>query len=565
MAKISLNIAANVDDAALTKIKSIESELRSLAKTLNVSNANAGVKQQINETATAYTALSDVIRKNARETEAQAKKLNADTRARAQTLKEIQAATKATQNNTKSVKQSTQANEKHTQSILSMASGFLQWQLAATLIMQPLQKLREAISSINETLVVTEDTVIGLQRVLDETLANEEISDKLYELAQRYGQTFENVSTIATNFARTGMSWVDTIKATEAALLALNVAELDAAQASDGMIAIMQQFGKEASDLEGIIDMLNKTADGFAVSTDKLLKALQRTGSSAKNANLTLEETIGIVAALSEATGRSGENLGTAVNSLIQYSSKASALDIFASLDEGTANMVEKYRQGAATILDVWEEVSRVINNMDSRQESILSDLANSEDIKDLNSELSEELGDIFEQVNDVYGTANTFRKNYFIALLGNMQTVKEAAETAMDSAGYSQNENLQYMNTYTAKVNQLDAAWQQLANDEQGWLAIKKGFVEMGIGILGLIENVGGLQTALAATATVSTLLFGKRFMTSVMDFVANIKKSETSVWNLHKNLKLLKNICDNLSEFCYFCSRNNKLKYKI
>ena len=605
MAQIKLNIVTNIDEKASANIKAVSTSLEGLAKSLNTIKPNKELTKQLSALARSYQSMTrnlnaelkqakittetakanklaaqtatekakatkvaaqtaidnakadkvaaqaanelakakGVAARNANDAKrAEAQMLNAQTNARKQEWKEIQAATKATQNNTKSVKQSTQANEKHTQSILSMASGFLKWQLAATLIMKPLQKLREAISSINETLVVTEDTIIGLQRVLDETLANEEISDKLYELAQRYGQTFENVSTIATNFARTGMSWVDTIKATEAALLALNVAELDAAQASDGMIAIMQQFGKEASDLEGIIDMLNKTADGFAVSTDKLLKALQRTGSSAKNANLTLEETIGIVAALSEATGRSGENLGTAVNSLIQYSSKASALDIFASLDEGTANMVEKYRQGAATILDVWEEVSRVINNMDSRQESILSDLANSEDIKDLNSELSEELGDIFEQVNDVYGTANTFRKNYFIALLGNMQTVKEAAETAMDSAGYSQNENLQYMNTYTAKVNQLDAAWQQLANDEQGWLAIKKGFVEMGIGILKLIENVGGLQTALAATATVSTLLFGKRFMTSAMDFIANIKKSETSVWNLHKNLKLLK-----------------------
>jgi TP901 family phage tail tape measure protein len=200
-----------------------------------------------------------------------------------------------------------------------MAQGFFQWQMAATLVMKPLQMVRNAWASINETLVKTEDAVISLQRVLNNpSLSNSDISGKLYNLAQRYGQTFDNVNDIAQNFARTGMSWVETIQATESALLALNVAELDATQASEGMIAIMQQFGYEASELTGIIDMLNKVADNFAVTTDKLLTALQRTGSSAKNAKLDLAETVGIITALSEATGRSGENIGTAVNSLIQ-------------------------------------------------------------------------------------------------------------------------------------------------------------------------------------------------------------------------------------------------------
>lgn len=411
-------------------------------------------------------------------------------------------------------------------SLSEIVGGFLKFQIAARLVMIPLQAIKKMWTSINETLTKTEDAVVALQRILNnDNLSNKDISGKMYDLAQKYGQTFENVNDIAQNFARTGMSWNETIKATEAALLALNVAELDATQASDGMIAIMQQFGYEASELTSIIDILNKTADNYAVTTDKLLTALQRTGSSAKNANLSLEETVGLITALSESTGRSGQNLGTAINSLIQYSTKDSALDTFASLDDSTAAVVEKYRKGGADILEVWQAVSQVINNMDSRQEGILAGLANSEDIQNLETELQDELGDIFETVNDVYGTANTFRKNYFIALLGNMQTVEDAIETASNASGYSAKENAKYLDTYTAKTNKLKAQWQELASDEKGLLSIKKLFADIGGGILQLMEWTGGLRTAFLALSTTVWALFGPKILSAVKKLTTGFK----------------------------------------
>ena len=128
-------------------------------------------------------------------------------------------------------------------SLQDIISGFLKFQFAAMFVMKPLNAIRDAWASINETLVKTEDAVVSLQRVLnDDSLSNETISGKLYDLAAKYGQTFENANSIAQNFARTGMNWNETIKATEAALLALNVAELDATQASDGLIAIFIFF-----------------------------------------------------------------------------------------------------------------------------------------------------------------------------------------------------------------------------------------------------------------------------------------------------------------------------------
>lgn len=387
-------------------------------------------------------------------------------------------------------------------SFTEIVKGFLKFQLAAMVVMKPLQLIRQGWEDLNETLVETEDAVVALRRVAGEA-AN---ANELYDLAQRYGQTFENVNDIATNFARAGYDWNETIQATEAALLALNTAELDAAQASDGMIAILQQFGYEASELEGVIDKLNITADNAAVSTDKLLTALQRTGSSAKNANLSLEQTVGIITALSEATGRSGENLGTAINSLIQFSTKSSSLDTFAKLGGNVEEVVERYRQGGATVLEIWQALSEVIKSNADYTESVLGKTFTTEEFEALNEETKQALGESFAQTTEIYNTASTFRKNYFIALLQNLDQVQESLDTMQGAQGYSQKENLQYLDTYTARVNALEAKWQDIANDEQGLLGIKKGLVDIASGLLDALDFIGGIQTILVGLV-ISTL----------------------------------------------------------
>lgn len=408
-------------------------------------------------------------------------------------------------------------------SLREIVGGFIKFQAAAMIVMKPLQLIRTAWQDINETLVETENRVVELRRVAGQ-VAN---SDELYKLAQQYGQTFENVSELTLNFARNGMEWTEALQATEAALLAINVAELDVTQASEGMIAVMNQFGIEASELESIVDKLNITADNAAVTTEKLLSALQRTGSSAVNAKLSLEETVGIITALSEATGRSGQNIGTAVNSLIQFSTKAESLEVFEKLGGGVQKAVEDYRMGAGTVLDIWRELSSVVQSSGAQSEGILGSLFGDEDWRTLNEELKTELGENFATVTEIYGTASTFRKNYFIALLQNLDQVDDTLADMNGAQGYSQKENLQYLDTYTAKVNSLEAQWKKIANDEQGLLGIKKDLVDMASGVLTLIENLGGIKTVLTEIAVIAGTIIISSKWTAIIAGITKIKSA--------------------------------------
>lgn len=406
--------------------------------------------------------------------------------------------------------------------LLDTVSGFLKFQVSAMLVMKPLQLLQSALSSINETLVETEKVVVSLQRVLDETVASGEISSELYAIAENLGQSFDNVQEIAQNFAKAGLSWQDTLAATEAAVLALNVAELTATESSEGLIAVMQQFNYEASELTYVIDVLNKAADKSAVDTADLLVALQKTGSYASAANLSLEETVGLISALSEATAASGQNIGNALKSLFAYSSKASSLEMFASLSDDMKAVVDMYQIGNASILDVWEELADTMTNLSDAQADLLEQWSSE---SGLETELGAELGDVYDQLTGVYDTAGVYRKNYFIALLNNFDEVKEVMGEISDASGYTAEEQAKYMDTYEAKLNSLQAQWEELANDEQGWLAFKKGLLDIASGLLTAIEYTGGLRTVVLALGTALWIAFGDKIISAVKSFGTALK----------------------------------------
>lgn len=422
----------------------------------------------------------------------------------------------------------------------NLVERYAKFYASSLLVRKPLQLIQNALSDVGETLVKTEDAVIELNRVLDDPQPTQEVANRLYDIAYAYGSTFESASTIASNFARAGKSWNESLQATEAALLAMNVAELNATEASDGLLSIIAQFDMETSDLIDVVDKLNKTADKNPVSTQKLLQAIQRAGSAAKNANVSFDQTLGLITAISEATNRSGQNIGTAVNSLIQYSTKN--VDVFATLSKESEEMVEKFKLGLVSIVDVWNQVAKDIHDDKEARDNIITALG-TDGLEELSSTLHDELGDLVSEIDGVYNVANTYRKNYFIALLDNMDRYMKVQEQLTDYQGYSQEENEKYMETYTAKVNQLNDAWQKLANDEQGILGFKKNLVETGIALVGIVEKGGGIKTVVSEVAvlmgSIATFFNGAKIGKALEGILKTIKETGTYIKETWSGMK--------------------------
>ena len=501
MAKIVLNI---VTEAAKSKkeIDALKISIDAIAQSLSNVKVDKNLTAQINALTNHYKAVAaaaEKVQKVNYHNEIQEEKLAQakakTTKAIAEEMKATNRANEAFYRATKAKNDDARAQEKHTaqmkkaaaqakktaestqkmadstktksQNIISMIPNIMKWQVAMTAVMLPLRKMQEALESVNETLVETEKRVISLRRVAgDSANANE-----LYKLAQQYGQTFENVAEVVELLVKSGYEWSEAIKAAEPALLAINVAELDATQATEGLIAVVKQYGMELEDLNYIQGVLNKTADNSAVTTEKLLLALQKTGSTADNANISFEETVGLITALSEGTAASGQNIGNALRSLIVFTKDDKALQTFASLSENMKSLVDDYKTGGGSIVDVWRGLGTELQKLENSGQTLRDIFGGT----DLDSDIAAKLTEVEDQIAEVYGTAGNYRQNYFIALLKNLSTVEKVTKNLGDANTYSQKENIKYLESYEAKANKLKETWRELANDQHGLMMIKK------------------------------------------------------------------------------------------
>lgn len=412
----------------------------------------------------------------------------------------------------------TGAQQSFIQLIIDKAKWYTAFQIQYQLI--------DLFKQIHSVVKQTEDAVVELRRVLNEDVSKSAISKELYEIGYEFGRTFEEVSEVATKFAQAGKSWDETIALTRGTMLALNTAELDVTQSTQGLIAVMQQWNFEATDFADIVDKINITGDNFAVTSETIVAALQRASSSAKNANISFEETIGIITAMAEATGRSGENIGTALNSLIVYTTKAASLDTFSGLSERMAEVVKAYRIGATSIFEVWQALSEELQGLNERQQEKLLEMT---DYSQFADELESQASEYTDKIRSTYETAGSYRQNYFIALLKDMEKARDAIENMADAEGYSIRENENYMESFSARWNQFIAMLSQLAVQvgDAGLLDLMKSLAQAGIEVTKLAKNLGGIipiLTAISGIIAVKKQQEITKFISNTINGIKNI-----------------------------------------
>ena len=374
----------------------------------------------------------------------------------------------------------------------------------------------EAIQKTFETLKSVEDQVVEITRVFsDANVDMGNFSKSMFNLATTYGRSFEDAGEVVLRFAQAGENAEDSLKLAETALLALNTAELDVENSTNSLIGIMRQWKMENEDFPLLIDKINYTADNFAVTSQDLVDGLLRSSSAAKNAKLSFDETIGVLTAMREASGRTGREVGNALNTLITYTQKAQMDGTLEGL--GFNVYTDKNKQALKSVLDMWKEMSEVVT---SGNKDIVDALMEQSDATSLLSDevanyagLTDELAKIRETENqlnkeaitdmekqEIYETGKTLRRNYFIALLNNMNKAQRVTNDLMYAEGHSMNENAKYMDTLTAKYNIFIGSLRELAQQagESGLMDLAKDALDLATGFNQMLMSVGGVETAL-------------------------------------------------------------------
>lgn len=373
----------------------------------------------------------------------------------------------------------TLAYSEKTGSMANLLQRRTSWLVSGGLVFGGLAGLGEAVSTINEV----ESGMTVIARVTEDVNFNfKEMRDELQQLGVTYGDVWADTSDIAIKWAQAGYNMADTAELTKDSLLALNTAELNSEQATSGLIAIMAQWGLTAEDLLPVIDKINKVADDYAITSSDLVAGLTRSSGAAKVLGMTMEETIAILTAMREATGRTGKEVGNALNSILSFMQRPTAIKAFET--EGIRVFADEARTQFRNVIEVFEEMAKRWPQMSEATQNAFVEQADAAGL--YSEEMAEVIGQE-EEYNDIQqrnlsqAAAGIYRRNYLLALLQNWSKVDEVLISQENSLGYSLAENERTMQTLAKQIEVLKASAEQLAValGDTGILNELKGLVE--------------------------------------------------------------------------------------
>lgn len=367
---------------------------------------------------------------------------------------------------------STEAAKQHAKSVQEVAKQYnilgsefqrrTQWFLTGTVFYGTLKAAKETAQTISEV----EMGITEIARVMeDETFVFKNYRDELLQLGIDYGQTFDVVQDIALRWAQAGYNVRDSLENTKTSLLALNTAELDAQNATESLIGIMAQWQLTSKDLPLVLDKINKTADDFTVTSQDLVDGLLRSSGAAKIMGLSLEQTIALLTVMREASGRTGREVGNALNSILSYVQRPKSIETLEGLG------IQVFADAART---QFRNVMLIFQDIAARWDTLSADIQDgfikaADDAGLYSEELANAIG-LQEEWNDLQqrdisqAAAGVYRRNYFIGMIERLSQAQEVLNNMMDAAGYSMRENERTMDTLQKKYTSLLAAAQELA-----------------------------------------------------------------------------------------------------
>ena len=247
----------------------------------------------------------------------------------------------------------------------------------------------------------------------------------------------------ATEFRKNGFNDSDAATLAKTATVFQNVSDeaISAGESASFIISQMIAFGIEAKDAQSIIDKVNETANKFSVSSGDLSKALGIVASTSSAMGNSIDQTLGVVTAITEQT-RNASKSARAANT------------IFSRL----AQVVDENSDTGKKLTEIYNNLGIALYDSSGQMRStydILADLASKWDSLDKNT-----------QQYIAITSAGTNQLNNFLALMNNFDHAAEATATSLNSAGSAMRENEAYQESLEYQTNNLKATFQDLANN---------------------------------------------------------------------------------------------------
>lgn len=315
--------------------------------------------------------------------------------------------------------------------------------------------ISDAFKGLVVETVKFEKTLTDINVVLNASAQSlERFGQGLFDVAKNTAQSFNVSAEAALEFSRQGLTMEEVLSRTNDALTLTRLTGLKAAEAVSGLTAAVNAFGGAGLTTTDIIDKLAAVDVKFAVSSEDLINALERTGAVAIDAGVEIDSLIGLVTALQQTTARGGAVIGNGLKTIFTRIQRPESIR---QLEE----MGLAVRDLTGAILPADRLMLGMAKSFDKLTQS--------------------------QQSNIVQFSAGIFQANVFRAALRDLakeQSIQaEATEIAGNASGDAAKKNEILNQTMSAMASQTATSLQELAET---------------IGKLSLTPEIGGLLSFL-------------------------------------------------------------------
>ncbi|KAA9007394.1 phage tail tape measure protein [Paenibacillus spiritus] len=347
--------------------------------------------------------------------------------------------------------------------------------------------LRGAIESGVQYVIELDGAMTDLRKVTDET--GDTYTDFIgsaEKVANSIGGLTINVIKSTTEWARLGYTLSQAKTLAQQTLVYQNVGDIDSAEeASTQLIASIKGFGiqvdAQGKNIQHVVDVYNEVGNKFAISTEGIGEAVQRSASSLSAAGNTLEESVAMI---------------TAANSVVQDPAKV-------------GNALKTVSMRIRGVSEDGEDLSALLPTLEKKFANIGLTLKKDDNTFKNTYEIFSDLSKVWSSLNDIQQAdilelvAGKQQGNIVSSMLSNWKDAQDSLQTALNSTGSAARENEKYLNSIQGKINllknALDGFWTKSINSSLVKAVI--GFLTNMIEKMDNLGNVVILLTGLFLT----------------------------------------------------------------
>ena len=396
-----------------------------------------------------------------------------------------------------------------TDKIFNTFGNTVRWGITASIFQSMQNDLYRAVEYVQEL-----DTSLNNIRIVSGQSAQQMRDFSLYanQAAQNLGQTTTAFTDAALIFIQQGLDTETSNYLADLTLRMANVTQQDTATASEQITSIMNGYNMSLEETSRAIDSLANVAALGASDMEELATAESRVAATASTLGVSQEQLAAQISTIISVTRQAPETVGNALRSIY---SRLADLQLGETLEDGV-------------------DLGRFSSVVESVGVQVLDATGNLRNMGDIIEDLMVRWQDLSSAQQISVGTtlAGRYQLNPFLTLMSNMEMYNQQLEVATDSAGTLDEQQSIYMDSMSAKLNQLTAASEGFIStlfNPDDW----KPGIELATNFLKLLtdmaDSIGGLTPLLTGLASLATKTFSNNLAAGWTNILQNRLKSRT------------------------------------